>query len=180
MRCFIAIDVEDFFTEVFDELRKIYGLKLVSPENLHVTLKFLGEIEESKVDKIHESMQQALKDFKSFEIDFRGVGTFPSLKYIRVVWIGIDKNKERIVEIQKAIDEKLFKNLNFKKESRFDPHLTIARVKIPKEKQKIIKTVSRFKNKKFGAFRVEKVILKKSKLTPHGPIYTKVREVCLQ
>ncbi len=179
MRCFIAIDVDNFFSEVLDELQTISGLKVVASENLHITLKFLGEIQESMASKIYASMQQALRDFKSFEIDFSGMGVFPSKRYIRVIWVGIDKNKEKLIEMQKFIDQKLFEDFNFKKEKRFEPHLTVARVKFLKEKQKIINVISKFENRKFGEFKVEKVRLKKSILMPKGPIYTTVGEICL-
>ncbi|RLG59105.1 MAG: RNA 2',3'-cyclic phosphodiesterase [Candidatus Hydrothermarchaeota archaeon] len=179
MRCFIAIDVSNFFAEVLDELSKIRGLKLVSPENLHITLKFLGEVEESKVEKIHESMRQALEKFDSFSISFKGMGVFPSLRYIRVIWVGVERNRERIIEMQKALEQELEK-LNFKREKEFSPHLTLARVKFLGEKQKILKLISKFENVEFGELRVEKVRLKKSRLTPQGPIYTTVREICLR
>ena len=107
------------------------------------------------------------------------MGVFPSLRYIRVIWVGVERNRERIIEMQKALEQELEK-LNFKREKEFSPHLTLARVKFLREKQKILKLISKFENVEFGELRVEKVRLKKSRLTPQGPIYTTVREICLR
>lgn len=178
MRCFISVDVENIFHEVYERLGEIKGLKLVEPENLHITLKFLGEITPNKIEEITEKLE-FLKDICKFEITFQGLGAFPNIKRPRVIWVGIKKNKEKLIDMQSRLDEGL-STIGFKKEKRYEPHLTLARVKSFRETKKVVEVIETFHNEKFGNFIVENVRLKKSVLTPKGPIYTTIREVTLK
>lgn len=177
MRSFIAIDIRnEKVEEILEELRGIEtGVKVVRPENLHITLKFLGEVAEGRINDIYSAMEDSFNPFEPFEVLLQGVGVFPSLKYMRVIWAGFKENGERIIEMQHKLDEGLAR-LNFKTEKRFDPHLTLARVKSPRGKEELQDFVQRHKNTELGTFTVEKVELKKSVLTPKGPMYSTVRE----
>ncbi len=180
MRSFIAVDIKNEKIEAAaGELRKVKAdVKAVEPQNLHLTLKFLGEIPEDAIEKIYAAMQASLKSFQPFEVSLRGIGTFPSLKYMRVVWIGIKEGREKLLEMQRSLEASL-KELNFKPESRFDPHLTIGRVKSPRGKEELKDFVLRHANADFGSAFVDRVELKKSVFTPKGPIYSTVRVVGL-
>jgi 2'-5' RNA ligase len=181
MRSFIAIDVSnELVCKVLEELKKVNAdIKIVEPQNLHITLKFLGEIREELVDSIYEAMLP-LADFPSFNLSMEGVGTFPSPKYIRVIWIGIRENRKKIVEMQQSLEERLIK-LGFKKESRkFDPHLTICRVKSPHGKDELLRFIEKNRNREFGKVYIDKVYLKKSTLTPKGPIYSTIKTIHLR
>jgi 2'-5' RNA ligase len=153
-------------------------IKFVEPGNLHLTLKFLGEIKDNLVDDIHNRMEESFKDFSRFEVQLRGVGVFPSLRYIKVVWVGIEENKEKLAKMQESLEDNI-SNLGFKKEGRFKPHLTIGRVKSPRNKDKLAEIITTMKDKEIDMIRVDRVLLKKSVLTPKGPIYTTLREVML-
>ncbi len=180
MRTFIAIDIRnDRISRVLGELKAIDGVKTVEHENLHLTLKFLGEIDERQIDGIHKAMAASLQGHVPFEISLEGAGAFPKLNSIRVVWVGVEKNRDLIIEIQKRLEQNLSK-LGFKKDRRFHPHITIARVKSRKRKDGLKDFILRHQDERFGDFMINKIKLKKSILTPKGPIYSSIREVELQ
>jgi 2'-5' RNA ligase len=171
MRCFIAIDIPEEIKEKIMKIEKELeekikeSAKFVERENLHITLKFLGEIEENKAQKIKEIINSI--PFTPFKIKLKGVGVFPNEKFIRVIWIG-GESKE-LEDIAKYLDEKL-KSEKFKSEE-FIIHLTIARVK---SKVNISDFLKKYQGYEFGEFEVDNVSqikLKKSILTSKGPVY---------
>ncbi len=180
MRSFIAVDIKNEKVEAaVEELKKIKAdVKTVEPQNLHLTLKFLGEIPEDAVEKIYAAMQLSLKSFQPFDVSLRSIGVFPSLKYMRVVWVGFKEGREKLIEMQRSLESNL-RELNFKPENRFDPHLTIGRVKSQRGKEELKNFVLSHADTDFGSVAVDKVELKKSVLTPKGSIYSTVREVRL-
>lgn len=170
MRLFIAIDfneLKDFFTELQKLLPKNARLSLV--KSFHLTLKFLGEVQPDKVDEII----RILKTIKlgPFSVHLDSIGIFPTENYIRVVWIEL-KPEDKILELQKQIDESLKKL--FKKEKDFQPHITLCRVKYPIDKKSFVEEVKKIKveNKKIE---IKDFRLVKSTLTPKGPIYEDVK-----
>lgn len=180
-RGFIAIDIEAFprLVEFENEIKKTgANVKLVEPENVHLTLKFLGDTEESLLDEIERAIIDAVEDIDPFDIQLKSAGVFPNQKYIKVIWIGIE-HKGEMMTISNRIDEKLSK-LGFKREKRgFSPHLTIARVRTAKNKDKLLQVIEGYKDVEFKDIRVDTIRLKKSDLTPKGPIYTNLIEVKL-
>jgi len=178
-RGFISIDVGACpkLIEFEGEVEKTGAdLKLVEPENVHITLKFLGDTEETLVDEIEKIMNNAVKETKSFNIQLKGAGVFPNQNYIKVVWVGIEHD-DPIAAIAQEIDEKLSK-FGFKREERkFSPHLTIARVKTSRNKDKLLQIIEKYRDIEFTDMKVDSIKLKKSDLTPKGPIYTTLKEV---
>lgn len=181
IRCFIAIDIDQ--ENVLEKILKIQkvleksnaDLKLVEPQNIHATLKFLGEIKAEKVNKVIEALKTI--QFKSFKINLKGLGAFPTINYPRVLWISIANGFKESSLIFAQLEEKLVK-LGFPKEERgFTPHITIARVKSGRGRSELIKILQEFKNEEFGEVIVESVKLKKSVLTSKGPIYSTIFEV---
>jgi len=180
-RGFIAIDIEAFqkLVEFENEIKKTgANVKLVEPENVHLTLKFLGDTEEALLDEIEKIIIDAVEDIDPFNIQFKSAGVFPNQKYIKVIWIGIE-HKGEMVTIANRIDEQISK-LGFKREKRgFSPHLTIARVRAAKNKDKLLQVIEDYRDVEFKDIRVDTIRLKKSDLTPKGPIYTNLIEVKL-
>jgi 2'-5' RNA ligase len=178
-RGFIAVDIS-VIPKIFEFEKEIKNsdanVKLVEPENIHITLKFLGDTDEQLIDDIREIIKSSTEEIKPFNIQLTGTGVFPNPNYIRVVWIGIE-NYEQIEIIAKKIDDKILE-LGFEKERRgFSPHLTIARVRSAKNKDKLLQVVEKYKETVFADIKVESVKLMKSDLTPKGPIYTTLKEV---
>ena len=170
MRLFIAIEIPE---DVKEHLVKIQEnidttknkIRLVNKGSMHLTLKFLGEVQPNKLGDIKDDLKQIT--FKPFSVVLDTIGVFPSEDYIRVVWVGL-KPEEPVLELQKNIDENLKKL--FKKEKDFKPHLTIARVKYIEDESSFI---SKLKSIKIESKKIEvnNFKLVKSTLTPKGPVY---------
>ena len=180
-RGFIAIDLASLPKLIeFENKIKDTGanVKLVEPKNVHITLKFLGDAEEEKIDEIEEIMKNAIKDVDPFDIQLKSTGAFPNQNYMKVIWIGIN-NGEKIGIIANKIDEEL-SNIGFEKEKRkFSAHLTIGRVKSAKNKDQLVQIIEKYKEFEFADVKVDSIKLKKSELTPKGPIYTTLKEIKL-
>lgn len=178
-RGFIAIDIGACpkLIEFEKEIKKTGAdVKLVEPENVHITLKFLGDTEETLVDEIYGIMNNAVKEINPFNIQLKGTGVFPNQNYIKIIWVGIE-HANQIASIAHELDEHLSK-LGFNKEKReFSPHLTIARVKTSRNKEKLPQIIERYRDIEFADIKVDLIKLKKSDLTPKGPIYTTLKEV---
>lgn len=182
MRAFISVDIGALpgIVNVLDELKNTDAdLKLVEPGNVHLTLKFLGEIDEKMVDGIAGVMEKSVKDVPPFSIKLRGVGVFPSMSYMRVLWIGVE-DAEKLGVIAEHLENGLAA-FGFKKEKRrFSPHVTVGRVKSVRNKGVLQSFLNENKEKDFGELDVKCIRLKKSVLTPKGPEYSTVKEVSFQ
>ena len=178
-RGFIAIEIQSTqkILEFENEIRKTGAdVKLVEPHNIHITLKFLGGTQENQIESIEHIIKQAGKGIRPFFITLKGTGVFPNENYLKVVWIGIIDNGV-IETIGLSIDEQL-SHLGFMRENRgFSPHLTIGRVKTARNKQPLLHTIQKYRDVEFSTEQVRSITLKKSELTPQGPIYTTLREV---
>ncbi|AGK60507.1 2-5 RNA ligase [Archaeoglobus sulfaticallidus PM70-1] len=176
MRLFVAVDLSENVREEVYRLTRSFtpfnGVKTVEKENLHITLKFLGEVKESKLNKITEKLGEI--DFEKFELSFRGIGFFPNISRMRVIWVGV-KDDSKINILAEEVEKRLAE-LKFKRENRFKAHATIARIKRlnPSDKTRILNLLEGYEDREFGDMVVEKFVLKKSTLTPKGPIYEDV------
>jgi 2'-5' RNA ligase len=182
IRSFIAFDVDDErIVKRFSEAQQMLigtgaDLKLVKPENIHITMRFLGNIAPPMVDSIYEAMQKV--SFSPFDVEIRGLGAFPKLQYARVIWAGIRKGAEQLSSIFDQLEPKL-RQLGFRPDPKgFSPHLTIARVKSGRNKAELIRCMKSSVDYEFGVVKAKCLRLKKSVLTPKGPIYSTLREVC--
>lgn len=183
IRSFIAVDIENegvlrALEEAQKELvRTGADLKLVSVENLHFTLKFLGEIEKPRVDGVVEELSRLR--FEAFESFLKGLGAFPSLSHVNVVWTSISKGVRELESIFQVLESRIVK-LGFQPENRrFNPHLTLARVKTGRNRAALVECIRRMAEDEFGAFKVENIRLKRSVLTPQGPSYSTLYNLSL-
>lgn len=166
MRLFIAINFEDreYFKQIQGQL-PIDMADLNLTKTYHLTLKFLGEVEDSKVDLIKERLQNI--KVGQFTAAVSQIGFFPSESYIQVIWAGFKENKE-IISLQQKVELSL-KDL-FKEGKRFHPHITLARVKFVKDKENIIRKLKEIKIEE-KTFEIKNIKLIKSTLKPEGPVY---------
>jgi 2'-5' RNA ligase len=179
MRAFLAVEISE---EMRDRLVRFQrtlreggaSLKLVEPENLHLTLKFLGEVEEGRLGEVEEALRRGVKGFSPFTLEVKGTGVFPSSQYVRVIWAGVGEGWEKVSSLQRSLDRELAK-LGFPRDTDFVPHLTLARVKNLRERGAFLQLVERGRKEEFGKVEVREVHLKKSTLTPKGPIYEDLR-----
>jgi len=185
IRTFIALELKDKETlekiESFGNRLKSNqsNLKLVEPQNLHMTVKFLGNIEEPLAPKIYNILKDEINDKlfqnKTYEFKLKGTGQFR--KY-SVLWIKLEGDIQFLQKIKDNIEALLNQKLKIEKDKRtkFTPHLTIGRLKPNKINYKNFesfkKLIYEHKNYEFGLFKIRDVKLKKSDLTPKGPIYS--------
>jgi len=182
IRSFLAFDMENksILTKITDVQTALVktgaDLKPVEPQNIHITLRFLGDILPNTVDKIHDEMKKT--QFVPFNVKIHGVGVFPTINYPRVVWAGITEGAEQLQSIFNQLEPRL-QGLGFSPDPKgFSPHLTIARVRSARNKPPLIQFVSANSNLEFGNVRAACLKLKKSQLTPRGPIYSTLKEFC--
>ena len=182
IRSFFAFDIED--NRIVRLMSDVQGmlantgadLKLVTPQNIHLTVRFLGDIHPPMIDAIYEEMKQL--SFSPFTIEIRGLGAFPKPNYPRVVWAGIKKGANELADVFEQLEPRL-RGLGFKPDNKgFSPHLTIARVRTGRNKARLAEAIRELEDYEFGTVKAECLMLKKSDLTPRGPIYTNLREVC--
>lgn len=165
MRCFLAIEVTHEIvraaTAVQKELAKIGGLKakMVEPENMHITLKFFGELDDEKINEIRGKLEQA--SLPSCCVSFSKAGCFPNERHPRVAWIGAVGLEPLLKKLEHVL-------------GRLDkPHLTLARIRfLPKASQLAFSEFVEKQQHDFGSVAVKEVKMKKSVLTPKGPIYS--------
>lgn len=182
VRAFLAFDIEE--AAVRKKLIDIQtqasqtgaDLKLVEPENIHMTIRFLGNITFDMVEKVFEEMKKV--QFRLFTVRLNGLGVFPSLSYPRVLWAGITEGADQLKNVFTQI-EPLLQSLGFAPDPKgFSPHLTIARVRSARNKLQLVDFVTRNVKFDFGPLDAQCLRLKRSELTPEGPIYSTLKEYC--
>ncbi len=151
-------------------------LKLVETENIHMTIRFLGDISMSLADKIYVEMQQV--QFKPFPVQLIGLGVFPNLNFPRVLWAGIAQGADQLQNVFTQIEPRLQKLGLSPEPNAFSPHLTIARVRSGRNKPQLAELVTKNVRYDFGFVEAGCFRLKRSELTPRGPIYSTLKEYC--
>lgn len=180
MRCFLCIEITDStiiskIVQFQEELKSVDAkIKFVEMENLHFTLKFLGEVDSPLIEEIYTKMKKA--PFSAFSLTLQNVGTFPGSNP-RVIWVGISEGREQLAELSSFLDNNL-KDLGFKREKRkFSPHVTIGRVRYIRDRKALNSLLEHWHDKLFGTTSVSSFQLKKSILTAKGPIYSILKEI---
>jgi 2'-5' RNA ligase len=181
IRSFIAIELPEEAKKGLAKLRKELErnehrfVKWVDPGGIHLTLKFLGNVPFKRVTEITEAMEEAAQGISPFHLEISGLGAFPSLKHVRVFWVGIGGEVDKLSRLQQTIDSTLGA-LGFAKEERhFVPHLTLARIRegaSPLERRSFGELVGSTIFEDKYSIVVDAVKLMRSQLTPAGAIYT--------
>lgn len=178
MRLFIAIEIEkEIINRIEEKMKQFrnddFDIKFVEPENLHLTLKFLGEVDEDNINDIQNIISKTVKKFKPFKISLEKMGFFGRRDYIKILWIDIIEGCETIKKIISNLNESM---KHIRREVREpSPHLTLGRVKSGKNRDKLIHMIDLNQNVKFGEMYVKFVKLKSSILNINGPVYTDLK-----
>ena len=176
MRVFVAIEITS--DKIINSISKFQSeininAKPVELHNLHFTLQFLGEISHDILEKIIIALNSV--KFSKFQIDFKGVGVFPKLKFPRVIWVGTDEiGGNSLIELAKKVENALTP-LGFSIDKPFKPHITVFRIK--NRIGDISKEMDKFKLIDFGIQQISGFKLKQSVLSSKGPTYTDLMEV---
>ncbi len=152
------------------------ALRWVRPENIHLTLKFLGKVYNDRVASVSSALEKSFSGTKKFKVKVSGIGAFPGPVNPKVVWAGID----HCVELSAIFTtlEKVLSEQGFAKEKRgFSPHLTIGRVRDGKMKVQVRDFIDKYQNMDFGSWEVEKITFFKSELTPAGAVYSTIKSI---
>ena len=177
MRLFVALEIPSAVRQnlatLLDSMRAITKEpRWVRAKNLHVTLKFLGEVAETKVDAVRNALTKIHSD-KSIALDFRGLGFFPDERHPRVFWAGLEASpnlKTLAGDIEGAMEK-----LGIPREKReFFPHLTLARFERPRLPETLLRLITDNQQREFGSLRTNEFRLIQSKLKPAGAEYTTV------
>lgn len=188
LRCFIAIELPDGVKRGLRELQS--RLKAQSPApvkwveagNIHLTLKFLGNVAADRVDEIAGAMAEAAKGTPPFQLNVSELGVFPNPKRVQIVWVGLGGELEKLADLQQRIESAL-RIRGFPPENRrFTPHLTLARLRdraTPQEREKLGQLIGQTEFDAAPGFSVNSVKLMKSQLTREGPIYSRLSSAAL-
>jgi 2'-5' RNA ligase len=177
MRTFLAVEVSDAVrsqaAELISELaRDAPGVRWVAPENLHLTVKFFGEVSDDDVSKICTAVGGAVSPLSEFDCECVGVGAFPRIEHPRTIWVGLNDDEKRLTGLQKTIERSLGK-FRFPREKRaFHPHLTLGRVRDGRGIQGLSHSLRERAERSLGTFVVSEVTYFSSQLRPRGPTYT--------
>lgn len=176
-RAFVAVPIPDAVAVFLQQVQaRLHfpgrNIRWVATENIHLTLKFLGDIDPSRVPAVAAQMDAAAGMTPSFSLKAGGVGVFPNLRHARVLWVGLTGDLQRLKAIQATLESAL-ESLGFGRESRdFHAHLTIGRTRQRIDAKKIGASLEPLKDAASDSFRVDRLVLFKSVLKPAGAEYT--------
>ncbi len=177
-RTFVAVEIPTDVSEQAVRLvtrlnRTSAKVTWVESENLHVTLKFLGEVEATFIPDVCKAVRAVVANQSGFELELGGVGAFPNTSRPRTIWLGVTKGLDEMIALHDAVNEALA-NLGFRGENRrFVPHLTIGRVKQPSGTfAELSELITKHEDFVAGKLPVDEVAIVSSKLEREGPIYT--------
>ncbi|MGQ9518479.1 MAG: RNA 2',3'-cyclic phosphodiesterase [Candidatus Fervidibacter sp.] len=178
IRSFIALEIsEDVREQLASLLMRLHqtnaAVKWVELENLHLTLKFLGEISSEQVEVIAETLGQVARSVEPFPFTVKGVGGFPDLRRPRVLWVGVEATPS-LMNLQRLVEQAM-EGLGFAPEGRsFHPHITLGRVKAMTGIDKVKAILSEHSNTEFGVVLADRLVLFRSDLSREGPTYTPI------
>ena len=184
IRAFIAIEIDaatvDKIAAAIDQLRpSMSGIRWVAPTNFHLTVKFLGNIDERKIDPIGAALADQLRPFPRLTINAKGLGVFPSPRRPRVLWVGLYGSQ--LISLAARVESALALLGLARQEKAFAPHLTVGRWRQGKRADRSLEQeLNQWSHYEFGKSPVDEVILFQSELKPAGAIYTRLKVIALK
>jgi 2'-5' RNA ligase len=185
LRTFIALELPPSIISLLEKVQEdLKSMRLrakwVRPENIHLTLKFLGNINSADIDKIGGAMMETVDDFVGIDLVARGVGVFPEIKRPRVIWVGLGGQIQSLFTMQRLLEDNLA-GLGFKKEKKpFKGHLTLGRFRQTINPNTIRQFLREYADLASEKFTARRIILFKSDLKPTGPVYSQLRQAVLE
>lgn len=179
MRLFVAVDLPDALADEFAAVQEPFhdaeGLRVTDPAQAHVTLKFLGDVDDDRLPRVETAVADAVDDaaVDPFAVEVGGLGVFPSLEYVSVLWVGVRDGSEKLTRLHEALEAETTA-LGFDPESHsFTPHFTLARMDDARGKELVVRRVTET-DPTVGRFEASEVRLESSTLTREGPAYETV------
>ena len=179
IRSFIAIEIpRELQLKLGDLQRELKqaeaDIKWVNPEGIHLTLKFLGSVNQEVLEKIVRVLPPLTSEVEPFSLRIQGLGCFPSNRNPRVLWVGLQQGVEEVSRLQKEIEKRIEEMMPSSDERTFKPHLTIGRVRSPRRMGPLSRIIELQQGVEIGTFTASEVHLIKSDLRPSGAIYSKL------
>ena len=181
IRCFVAAELDENIrkqlAQLQDRLRRklppdTTSIKWVKPENIHLTLKFLGEVDDNIIPDICSAVSEAVRCFNPFDSEIADCGCFGSSSSARVLWVGINEGQDKLTDLARAVDKALA-TLDFPRERRkFSGHLTLGRIRSSKSGRLVHDVVQNLEPIQLGTQTISQLTVFQSELTRSGPIYT--------
>jgi len=185
IRAFIAVEINNQAKQKISKLISVLkksdiDAKWVTEDQMHLTLKFLGNVNKDKIQEISDAISVISNNFKSFAVSFSEIGAFPNTSHPRVIWLGIDKGAESLKMLNDEIEASL-ERLGFAKESReYKSHLTLARIRSSKNISNLIKLIRETHCDIGDEILIHKLTLFQSILNPKGAVYSVLLKKFLQ
>jgi RNA 2',3'-cyclic 3'-phosphodiesterase len=178
MRCFIAIEVPSEIKSALIDLQTDLSsagadVAWTNPDNVHLTLKFLGEIDKKLISEVEKVCLDTIADVPPFELSINGTGVFPNARHPRVLWIGLGGEIEKLERLQEQLDERLAEIGFDNEEKDFQPHLTVGRIRSNKNLRELLARSVGFSLPELS-FVVKAIVLMKSDLLPTGACYSEL------
>lgn len=176
-RTFIALDPGKAIRESIGVLQEKLAqtgaeVKWVEPENLHVTLLFLGEVHERDLLGVCRAVTKVANEFPPITLSVEGTGCFPNARRPRTLWVGVGAGREEVIALHDALEKPLLELRCYRREERgFTPHITLGRVKSDEPLPQLTMALQKYQDWQAGDFIVNQVLVMGSQLTPSGPEY---------
>ncbi len=186
MRIFIALELPKSVRERLGQLQeRLKGtenrIRWVNPSLIHLTMKFLGEVKEKNLEKVIQIAQNVAGRFSVFKMEIGKMGVFPNFSSPRVIWVGIEEGKDKLEILAAELEEKLGQEGFGRSSRKWTSHLTLARVKVLKEKERLKALLLQYCKEVEGIeVKIKSLSVIKSELTPLGPIYTVLERIPFQ
>ncbi|MEW5865390.1 MAG: RNA 2',3'-cyclic phosphodiesterase [Bacillota bacterium] len=183
IRCFIAVFLDPAIRPKVAAFQRQLAragadVKWVEAENLHFTLKFLGDVQSTRLEGIGRALEAAVAGVQAFELGLGGAGAFPNTRNPRVIWIGVSTGRDPLIDLASRVEEAM-KAEGFRQDGKgLSPHLTIGRVRSARNLHALAQELSS-SSPPVATMRVDRVQLTSSDLTTHGPVYAPVRVIPL-
>ena len=179
MRTFIALEISDesrsSLAQLIESIKPELGkLSWVKPENIHLTMKFIGEIDEKMIPDIERELNHVAAKTSVMSVNIRSLGCFPNPRRARVLWAGLRGNLEQLEFLKRDVEESMTKIGLEKDNKKFSPHVTLARIKKPVDTARLTSILKEHDNSDYGKEEFDHIALIKSDLTPSGANYTRL------
>jgi RNA 2',3'-cyclic 3'-phosphodiesterase len=178
MRTFIAVELDKAVRDRIVRLREMVSLtgpavKWVEPENLHITLFFLGEVEDTAVPSVCREVNDLVERLSAFELSIERVGCFPNKHRPHIIWLGVGQGSDELCQIHESLEPRLLQLGCYRREERkYRPHVTLGRIRSGRDSEYVGKELTRFQDWQGGRTLVRELLVLRSELTPQGPSYS--------
>ena len=183
IRCFVAIEIPEtiqtLLTFAQEELRKfVRGASWVKRENIHLTLKFLGDVAPNQISVIRNSIEQVTDARSPFSMELGGIGAFPNLSRPRIIWAGVKTGADDVAAIAREIDLRLSRHGHERDKKPFRPHLTLARIKRLANLKPLVDVFQQYDTINGATMIVNQIRVVQSELRRSGAVYTPLETCC--